>query len=84
VPIHTLVDRDNHGSEDGMEEYWQDDGAMDSPFDEPKSEWPSGRAISPVYRESTEYFHLRGLCRDVRANGIVGLRWWCLPLVAPS
>lgn len=46
MPFHTLVERDNHGSEDGMEGYWQDDGAMNSPFDEPQSEWPSGTAIS--------------------------------------
>lgn len=36
------------------------------------------------YHESIEYPNLRGLCREVCANGVVGLRWWCLPFADRS
>ena len=48
MSIHVVVKGDDHGGEDGMQEYWQDDSAMNSPFDEPQSEWPSGTIVSTI------------------------------------
>ena len=63
-----------------MQDDWDNNGAVDGAFDEAENEWPSSSVSAWEPSSMFKKKYLLGLCLDVRANGIVGLRWWCLGL----
>ena len=69
------VKENDQSSEQAMEDDWDDDCSMDGAFDESEYKRPpvatQHNGLSPMSREP---LYLLGLCLDVRANGIVGLR----------
>ena len=58
-----------------MEHDGEDDGAMDGTLDETESQWPSEEAIRTDSRGEEGGGYRLGLCLEVRAKGIVGVRW---------
>ena len=69
------VKEHDQSSEQAMEDNWDDDCSVYGAFDKSEDERPSvvtqHNQFSPKSREPK---YLLGLCLDVRANGIVGLR----------
>ena len=82
MSIELLIDEDNNNCENGVESARYPDMAMDGTFGEAESERPSAFAnqLLSIVRSLRKSCHLRGLWREVCANGIVdSLRWWYLP-----
>lgn len=79
-----MIQSDNEDSERSVQKHREDYRPVDRTLDEPKSEWPSVTSVSMVSQHDDQSQYRRGLCRDVLAKGMVGVRWWCLPSPFPS
>lgn len=72
------VEEYDKGSEEPVENYWDENDPVYGALDESQSEWPSMNCLSDhstITRKGRT--HLRGLCLDARAYNVV-VRW-CLP-----
>lgn len=58
-----------------MEQDGDDDGAMDGTLDETESQWPSEEAVRMNSKRAQADSYRLGLCLEVRAKGMVGVRW---------
>lgn len=74
--IFDIVVEGNYQSGEGcMEEYRDDDGAMDGALNETESQWPSEEAVRMDSKCAQADSYRLGLCLEVRAKGMVGVRW---------
>lgn len=74
-----FVEEDDQGGKEAMKNDWDHDFPVDGPFDEAQSQWPSilSHELHLELRMNTGMANLRGLCLDVLANVLAGLRKWC-------